>query len=560
MIFVVMAKPTILAVDDDPQVLSVLDTDLKARYQGDYRILRASSGEEALGLLDRLKERSDPLALVIADQRMPGLSGVETLTQVRERVPDAKRVLLTAYADMDAAVRAINDAHLDYYLTKPWDPPSDNLYPVLDDQLQTWTHCRIPEFEGVKVIGHRWSAASHEIKDLLARNQVPYRWLDIERDDEAKRIASGLAPRIPCFPIVKLSDGTLLEEPSESELAEKVGLRTRAGQPFYDLVIVGGGPTGLAAALYGASEGLSTLMIEQHAPGGQAGTTSRIENYLGFPTGVSGAELAKRAVMQVKRFNVEIVAPQSAHELQIDSDYRKLVLGDGSIVACHALLLAMGVSYRKLEVPGAEQFEGRGIYYGAALTEAISCADEDVFVVGGANSAGQGAMYLSQYAKSVGLLIRADSMEKGMSQYLVDQIKQVKNIKVYTDTVVTSIQGKECLEGAEIKNLVSGETAKCPASSVFVFIGAEPKTDWLGDTIARDDHGFILTGPDLKKGSDGPLKDWHLQRDPFLLETNVPGVFAAGDIRHGAVRRVAAGVGTGSTAVQLIHQYLADLK
>ena len=555
-----MAKPSLIVVDDEPEVLRAVDRDLKSKYQAEYRVLRASSGAEVLELIAQLQQRAEPVAVVLADQRMPAMSGVELLAKVREVSAHTRRALLTAYSDTEAAIRAINDARIDYYLTKPWDPPEQNLYPIVDDLLEMWRGDYVPDFAGIKVVGHRWSPASHEVKDLLARNQVPYKWLDLERDAEAKKLADAMAPRIPCFPLVLFQDGTLLEEPSTQELADKIGLRTRAEQPFYDLVIVGGGPTGLAAAVYGASEGLSTLLVEQQAPGGQAGTSSRIENYLGFPSGLSGADLARRAVAQAKRFKAELLVPQSVKGLLIQENYKHIVLGDDSEITCHAVLIASGVSYRKLDVPGAEKFEGGGIYYGAAMTEALSCSDEEVFVIGGANSAGQGAIYLSGYARKVTILVRSDSLDKSMSKYLIDQIGQTKNIEVRTNTVLKRVCGDDKVDSVDIENTTTGEAQTCPAASVFVFIGAEPRTEWLDGQVARDEFGFILTGPDLM-GDDGKRPDgWPLKRDPLLLETSIPGVFAAGDVRHGAMRRVAAGVGTGSMSVALVHQYLADVR
>jgi thioredoxin reductase (NADPH) len=562
-----MAKPGLIAVDDDPQVLAAVERDLIARYGGEYRVLRAESGKLVLDLIDQIAQRGDAVALILADQRMPGMSGVELLTKLRKLSPLSRRVLLTAYADTDAAIQAINDARLDYYLTKPYDDPANSIYPVIDDLLEIWkseyaqwSADRTPDYKGIKVIGHRWSPASHDVKDLLARNQVPYKWLDIDRDAEAKEFLSSIEPRIPCFPVVIFPDGAVLEEPTPEQVSAKAGLNTRASHPFYDLVIVGGGPTGLAAAVYGASEGLSTLLIELHAPGGQAGTSSRIENYLGFPSGLSGADLARRAVTQARRFGVEILAPQYAKALHVRDNYRHIVLGNDTEVTCHAVLVATGVSYRKLEIEGADRFEGAGIYYGAAMTEALSCRDEDVFVIGGANSAGQGAMYLSQFARKVTILVRANSLEKSMSAYLIDQIKLTANIEVRTNTVLCAAHGTDYITEVEIDNTLTHDRSTCPAASVFVFIGAEPRTEWLDDQVRRDEHGFILTGPDLYTAVGKRPDGWPLQRDPYLLETSLPGVFAAGDVRHGAMRRVAAGVGTGSMSVQLIHQYLADVK
>ena len=562
-----MSKPSIILVDDDPQVLQAVERDMAAHYRADYRILRASSGDEALRTLHDVEARGDNVALMISDQKMPEMTGVELLTKARAESPLTRRVLLTAYADTEDAIRAINDARLDFYLTKPYDDPSTSLYPVVDDLLETWKseHAQwaaqhSSDYAGIKIIGHRWSNTSHELKDMLARNQVPYKWLDLERDDEAKQYLETQSPRAPCLPVVIFPDGDVLEEPTFEQVSEKAGLQTKAGQPFYDLVIVGGGPTGLAAAVYGASEGLKTLLVEKEAPGGQAGTSSRIENYLGFPSGLSGADLARRAVAQARRFGVEILAPQSAKSLVCDGSYKRITLGDDSEIACHALLIATGVAYRRLDVPGAKKYEGAGVYYGAAITEALSCQDEEVFVIGGANSAGQGAMYLSQYASRVTILVRGESLEKSMSKYLIDQIDQTHNIHVRTLTEIVSVEGGEKIEAVVLRDACSGEDQTCPTSSVFVFIGAEPHTEWLGDSVRRDKNGFILTGPDLLTSEGKRPEGWSLKRDPYLLETSVPGVFAAGDVRHGAMRRVAAGVGTGSMSVQLIHEYLADVR
>ncbi len=598
-------KPVLFTVDDDLEVLRAVERDLRRRYGADYRVLRASSGASALEALRELKARDGALALLLVDQRMPQMNGVELLEQAIPLFPDAKRVLLTAYADTDAAIQAINSARLDYYLLKPWDPPEENLYPALDDLLADWKAGYRPPFEGVRVVGHRWSPRSFEVRDFLARHQVPYRWLDVETDTAAKRLAeetvgvaaadaaesldpaeavtavtaataaaAGVTPK-PCLPLVFFPDGSHLTEPTRAELAARLGLRTQAEKPFYDLVIVGGGPAGLAAAVYGASEGLRTLMVEGDAPGGQAGTSSRIENYLGFPSGLSGADLTRRAVAQAARFGVEILSPQEATGLRLEDAYRIVTLGDGTAVSCHALLVATGVSYRKLDMPGVERLTGAGIYYGAAMTEAMSCRNEEVFVVGGANSAGQAAMHLSKYAKKVTMLVRGASLAAGMSQYLVDQICGTPNIEVRFGAQVAEAHGEESLEELTIEVREVGKET-LPANSLFILIGAMPRTGWLEGVVARDDRGFILSGPDLVSdgngngaggaGADGGEgkagrrpRGWTLDRDPFLLETSVPGVFVAGDVRHGSVKRVASGVGEGAIAVSFVHQYLARL-
>jgi len=576
------AKPVLFTIDDDPEVLHAVERDLRRRYGADFRILRATSGEAAVAALGDLKGRGGALALLLVDQRMPQMSGVEVLEKAIPLFPDAKRVLLTAYADTEAAIQAINSARVDFYLLKPWDPPEENLYPVLDDLLADWRADWRPPFSGVRVVGHRWSPKSFEVRDFLARHQVPYRWLDVETDAEAKQLvasataatapsaspdaaassAAGVGSR-PRLPLVFFPDGTRLSEPSRGELAARIGLRTQAEKPFYDLVIVGGGPAGLAAAVYGASEGLRTLMVEGDAPGGQAGTSSRIENYLGFPSGLSGADLTRRAVAQAARFGVEILTPQEAKRLRVEDAYRIVTLGDASEVSCHALLVATGVSYRKLDVPGVERLTGAGIYYGAAMTEAMACRDEEVFVVGGANSAGQAAMHLARYARKVTMLVRGDSLAKGMSQYLVDQICGTPGIEVRFGAQVAEAHGGESLEAVTV-DLGGGRRETLPANSLFILIGAMPRTGWLEGVVARDERGFILSGPDLMEtGANGDgrrrPRGWPLDRDPYLLETSVPGVFVAGDVRHGSVKRVASGVGEGAIAVSFVHQYLAHL-
>jgi thioredoxin reductase (NADPH) len=553
-----MAKPAILTVDDDPEVLQAVARDLRRQYGENFRILRADSGEAALDALKQLKLRNDTVALMLVDQRMPQMTGVEFIEKANDIFPQAKRVLLTAYADTEAAIRAINTARLDYYLLKPWDPPEEKLYPVIDDLLEDWQANFHPPFEGIRLVGDRWSPHSHRIKDFLARNQIPYRWLDIELNPEAKQLLDFTGEQQPKFPVLLFGDGTHASEPSNIEIAQKIGLQTQAAKPFYDLAIVGGGPAGLAAAVYGASEGLRTVLVEREAPGGQAGTSSRIENYLGFPVGLSGADLARRAVTQARRFGVEILSPQEAQSIRIDNNYRILTLSDGKEINCHAIILALGVTWRKLNVPGIEQLTGAGVYYGAAQTEAIACKDEDVYVIGGANSAGQGAIYFSQYARKVTMLVRGESLAASMSQYLIDRIEQTENIEVLTYTSVVEAIGESSLEAIVLKNVKTGETKTVPAQSLFIFIGAMPRTEWLDGAIERDEKGFILAGVDLPVCHGRP-KGWTLERDPYLLETNIPGVFAVGDVRHGSVKRVASGVGEGSICVQFIHRYLADV-
>ena len=551
-------KPVIFTIDDDPDVLRAVERDLRREFGSAYRIMRADSGTNALETLKQLTLRNESVALFLVDQRMPRMSGVEFLEQALQYYPDAKRTLLTAYADTDAAIEAINTARIDYYLMKPWDPPEERLYPVLTDLLDDWQAGYRPNFEGVRVLGHRWSPLSHQVKDFLARNQVPYRWLDIETDTEAGQLTAFAGLDTSQLPLVLFTDGSHLAQPTNAQVAEKIGLKTQAEKPFYDLLIAGSGPAGLAAAVYGASEGLRTVLIEREAPGGQAGTSSRIENYLGFPVGLSGADLARRAVVQARRFGVEVLTPQEATGVRLDGPYRVVTMADGSEISCHALMIATGVSYRKLDVPGVERLTGAGVYYGAAMTEAISCKDDDVYIIGGANSAGQAAMYFSRYAHKVVMLVRAESLSKSMSQYLIDQIANTPNIEVWPCSSLSEAKGGENLAELTISNIQTNETQTVPASALFIFIGAMPRTDWLDGIVERDAQGFILSGSDLMH--DGkPPKGWPLKRDPFLLEASVPGIFVAGDVRHGSVKRVASGVGEGSIAVQFIHRYLSEV-
>lgn len=556
-----MAKSVLLTIDDDAEVLRAIERDLRRKYAADYRVLRAESGTAAMEIVRELKLRNNTVALFLVDQRMPGLSGVEFLQQATELFPDAKRVLLTAYADTDAAIAAINDAGVDHYLLKPWDPPEENLYPVLDDLLEDWQADFPPQFEGIRVLGNRWSPESHNIKDFLARNHVPYQWLDIETANADKEVRSLLDllddEEKQTLPLVIFPNGLRLLRPALSEIAKNVGLKTRATEAFYDLAIVGGGPAGLAAAVYGASEGLRTVMVEREAPGGQAGMSSRIENYLGFPSGLSGGDLARRAVVQAKRFGVEILSAE-ATALRLDGQYRLLQLADGAELSCHALLVATGVQWRKLNAPGVERLTGAGIYYGAAMTEALSCKDEDVFVIGGANSAGQAAMFFSKYARRVVMLVRGSSLSASMSQYLINQLKKTPNVQIEFNSNIVEAHGQDHLEAISIHCATTNETNKVPANSLFIMIGAAPNTAWLADLVERDERGFILSGPDLVRDGKRP-KGWQLDRDPALLETSVPGIFVVGDVRHGSVKRVASGVGEGSVAVSFVHQYLSKV-
>lgn len=553
-----MAKPILLSVDDDADVLRAIERDLRSEYGAGYRVIGSDSPEGALDVLRQLKLRNDSVALLLVDQRMPKMDGVGFLQEATRIFPEAKRALLTAYADTSAAISAINQANIHYFFLKPWDPPAEHLYPQLDDLLDDWRASYRPRFEGIRVLGTRWSPRSYELRDFLARNRVPYQWIDVElsaNDPETKRLLEALGPESNNLPVVLFPDGTKLLDGVPAEVAQRIGLRTRAQTSFYDLAIVGGGPAGLAAAVYGASEGLHTVMIEREAPGGQAGMSSRIENYLGFPTGLSGGDLARRAVVQAQRFGVEILSPQEAVAVRTEGPYRIIKLADGNEISCHALMIATGVQWRRLEAPGIDRLQGAGIYYGGGATESLSCKGEIIYVVGGANSAGQAAMNFARYAERVFILVRGSSVSSTMSQYLIDQIAQTSNIQIWPHATVAEVHGEVHLEEISVLCTDANKTERVPASTMFIFIGALPQTDWLADIVERDERGFVMTGPDLIRNGNGP-KGWTLDRDPFLLETNVPGLFAVGDVRHGSVKRVASGVGEGSVAVQFIHQYL----
>lgn len=550
--------PVILAVDDDPTVLAAVFRDLQARYGGRYRVLRAESGEVALATLKQLNVRNAPVALLVVDQRMPGMTGVELLAEAVALYPDVKRVLLTAYADTTVAIRAINDIGLDHYLLKPWDPPEEHLYPVLDDLLEQWSATYFPPFEGIRIIGHRWSPQTFQLKDFLARNLAPYQWLDIENSAEARTLLEHTGVDPQQLPVVILPGGAVMVQPGQAELAERIGLDTSASLPFYDLIIVGAGPAGLAAAVYGASEGLRTLIVERNGPGGQASMSSRIENYLGFPAGLSGADLARRAVAQAKRLGAEIMTGEVVGVRQ-DGQYRIVTLADGSEVSCHALLITAGVSYRRLDAPGIERLTGAGVYYGGALSEAIATRGEPVFIVGGGNSAGQAAVHFANYASCVTIVVRGDDLGKaGMSQYLIDRIEQTPNIRVWKNASVVEALGESHLEGLRIADSATGQTHTVQASALFIFIGAKPYTEWVADLLAHDEAGYLLTGPDLPSSRNG-VAQWPLRRPPFLLETNVPGIFTAGDIRHRSIKRIASATGEGAMAVSFVHQYLSTL-
>ncbi|MEK6253163.1 MAG: FAD-dependent oxidoreductase [Gemmatimonadales bacterium] len=552
-----MAKPIILTVDDEEQVRNAVERDLKRHFRNDYRIIKANSGAEALETAHQLKQRNDSIALFLVDQRMPEMSGTEFLAEARGIYPEARKVLLTAYSDTEAAISAINTVGLDHYLMKPWTPAEENLYPVLDDLISDWEATATVPYDGIRVAGTSWSASSHSIKDFLARSQIPYQFLDIERDAEARALVEHANEATYRLPVVFFPDGSVLIEPNLTEVAEKAGLRTQATRPFYDLIVVGAGPAGLAASVYGASEGLNTLLVERQTPGGQAGTSAKIENYLGFPKGISGADLARRATAQASRFGAEILSAQEVVGVGVRDPYRVVTLADGSEVACKALVIATGVSVRELAVPGIEAVTGAGVYYGAARTEATSCEGEHVFVVGGANSAGQGAVFLSRYADRVSILVRS-SLAGSMSRYLIEQIERRDNIDVVLGDEVVEVHGGDRLEAITVRNRETGVTRRESTPALFVFIGASPHTEMLQDQVQLSSAGFVLTGPDLFVDGKRPA-GWKLKRDPHLMETSVPGIFAAGDVRHGVMRRVASAVGQGSTVISFVHEYLKSV-
>jgi thioredoxin reductase (NADPH) len=548
-------KPIILIVDDDHAVLNAIVRDVRKHYGQEYQVIRASTGHEALELVQQLSQRNEVVALFLADQRMPSMEGTAFLAEALKFYPEARKVLLTAYADTEAAIRSINEIGLDYYLMKPWDPPEQHLYPVLDDLLTDWSASVPLPYDGIRVAGTLWSPRSHDVKDFLSRNRIPYQWLDIEKDSTAAALVSATLQGETRLPVVFFSDGAVLIEPDYRSLAAKIGLQIQPTQPFYDLVIIGAGPAGLGTAVYAASEGLRTAMIEKEATGGQAGTSSHIENYLGFPKGLSGSELAQRATTQAVRFGAEILTTQEASAVRVEGPYRIVTLQDGTEMSCHALIIATGVTVQKLDVDGIERLNGAGVFYGAALTEAANYRGTHVVVVGGANSAGQGAMFFSRFASKVTMLVRGQSLEQGMSRYLVDQIQSAPNIEVRLRTVVKEAVGDQKLEAVFVENRDTRETETLQAAAMFIFVGAVPHSHVVRDVVECDGAGFILTGQDLIR--DGKLpRGWTLNRDPYYLETSVPGIFAVGDVRHGAVRRVASAVGEGAIAVGLIHQYL----
>ena len=547
-------KPILLTVDDDPGVSRAVARDLRRQYGENYRVVRTESGPEALDTLRELKLRGDAVAVLLADHRMPDMSGLEFLEEAMDLFPHARRALLTAYADTDAAIEAINVVDLDHYLLKPWDPPEEKLYPVIDSLIQMWLDTDEQSVNRTQVVGHRWSARSYEVRDFLARNSVPYRWLSTE-EPEGRRLLAAAGVEVMNIPLVVTPDGDYLVEPSMSELASQVGLSTTPATDFYDVVIVGGGPAGLGAAVYAASEGLRTVLVERQATGGQAGQSSRIENYLGFPDGVSGTQLTDRARRQAHKFGAEILTTRDVVGLDVRASSRAVRFADGGEVVAHSVLLATGISYRKLDVPGADAMTGRGVFYGSAATEANACGGDDVYIVGAANSAGQAAVFLAQHARQVTLVVRGDSLERSMSYYLIRQIDEIPNIDVRLNTEVIQAQGTDHLEELTLCDNRAGSQEIVRAGYLFVFIGAEPRTEWLEGVVARDGRGFVLTGPDLLEDGHRP-RGWNLDRDPYYLEASAPGVFAAGDVRANSIKRVASAVGEGAMAIQLLHRYL----
>ena len=551
-----MAKPVIFSIDDDPSVLNAVERDLRVRYGQDYRIIPINSGNAALDYLKKMQQRNDSVAMFLVDQRMPMMSGVEFFEQAIMLYPQAKRVLLTAYADTEAAIASINEVGLDYYLMKPWHPPEERLYPVLDELLEDWKrHARLP-YDGIRVAGTLWSNPSHRVKDFLVRHQIPYQWLDIEKDANARTMVEGISPGVPKLPVVFFPDGNILSQPSLQELADKVGLQTRAEKPFYDIVVIGSGPAGLAAGVYAGSEGYKCVVVEKAAPGGQAGSSPKIENYLGFPAGISGDDLTRRAVSQAKKFGVEIISAQEAKKVSVRDSYRIVELADGSELICHTVLIATGATFRVLKMRGAGPLTGAGVYYGAAYTEALNYKDQDVFVVGGANSAAQGAIYLSRFARQVTVFIRGP--EPTASQYLVDAMKENEKINLMVNTDLLEVEGENKLEKIIVKNNITKEKQTFDAAALFVFIGVRPQSQLVADLVERNEKEYIFTGSDLMV-ENKPPRGWNLDRQPYLFETNVPGIFAAGDVRYGTSHRVAAAAGEGAVAYAMMKEYLKTL-
>ncbi|WP_339869623.1 FAD-dependent oxidoreductase [uncultured Algoriphagus sp.] len=552
-----MKKPILFLIDDDPAVLKSIQRDVRSEFRDNYRIVATQSAKEALEALIDFKKKGETVALFLSDQRMPEMLGVEFLEKAKAIFPDAKRILLTAYSDTEAAIRAINEVQLDYYLLKPWDPPEEKLYPVLNDQLDEWQSSYIPDGPGLKIVGHQWSPKSHLIKDFLSGNLVPYQWLNIENSPQGKEMIELNGIEIKNLPAVFFEDGSFLTNPTTAEVGEKAGMSIKAKQAMYDVAVIGAGPAGLAASVYGGSEGLNTLLIEKRAPGGQAGTSSRIENYLGFPKGLSGAELSRRAITQATRFGIEFLSPQEVVDIKVKDNYKIITLKNGEVVNAKTIIISTGVDYRKHPAKGIDEFTGAGIYYGAATTEAVSCQNEDIYIVGGGNSAGQAAMYLSKFAKMVYIVVRKPDLSSSMSHYLIDQISSTSNIEVVGESEITEVTGKDRLSEVVLLNTNTKKEEKKKAAALFIFIGARPITDWLQIDILKDKRGFLETGPALTR-YENFHKNWKLKRDPLLLETCIPGIFAAGDVRSGAMNRVASAVGEGSMAIKFVHEYLAS--
>lgn len=556
--FIPMKKPVIFVLDDDTSVLRAVVRDLREAYKKEYRVMATESAAEALESLRVMKNKGEAVALFLSDQRMPEMLGVDFLEKARELYPDAKRILLTAYSDTDAAIRAINEVQLDYYLMKPWDPPEERLYPVLSDHLDEWQSSYRPEFQGIKIVGYQWSPRSHQIKDFLSGNLIPYQWLDMETNTDAGALIRSNQIDQKDLPAVFFEDGEVLASPDLQTVGQKMGMQGVAQQKMYDVTIIGAGPAGLAAAVYGGSEGLNTLLIEKRAPGGQAGTSSRIENYLGFPKGLSGAELSRRAITQATRFGIEFLSPQEVVDIELRDNYKLVKLANGNEINTKSIIITTGVDYRQLNAEGINDFTGAGVYYGAATTEANACKNEEVFIVGGGNSAGQAAMYLANYAKKVSVLVRKPDLKSSMSQYLIEQIHATENIEVLGHTEVVQAHGTDRLQELTLLNTESNEKTKVKAGALLIFIGAKPVTDWLGLNIVKDEQGFIVTGNALLKYKTFK-KSWKYYRKPYLLETCSPGIFAAGDVRSGAMNRVASAVGEGSMTIKFIHEYLNEI-
>lgn len=553
-----MKKPIIFAIDDDPQVLKAIARDLRNAYRKEYRIIHTVSAKQALETLEELKQKNETVAMFVTDQRMPEMLGVDFLEQAKEYYPEAKRILLTAYSDINAAIKAINNVQLDYYLMKPWDPPEEKLYPVLNDQLETWQAGYRPEFEGIRMIGYQWSPESHHLKDFLAGNLIPYQWHDVDTDEKAADLLKLHHLSHDDLPALVFEDGSFAIKPTPSAIAKKIGLKASASEKMYDVVIIGAGPAGLAGAVYGASEGLKTLLVEKRAPGGQAGTSSRIENYLGFPSGLSGAELTRRAVAQAKRLGAELISPLEVVNIDLQAGYKLLTFSDGSEINSRSVIIATGVDYRKLNAKGIDNFSGAGVYYGAAATEANASLNQDVYIVGGGNSAGQAAMYLSTFAKQVHIVIRRADLSASMSNYLIEQIEKTSNIRIIDHSSVAEAYGNGRLEQIVLKNARTGDLQRVQAASLYIFIGARPYTDWIKLNILKDSRGFIKTGGDIRRNKNFNQL-WKLDREPFLLETSCPGVFAAGDVRAGAMNRIASAVGEGAMSIKFVHEYLAGV-